>query len=196
MKKSILLILLFFATSICYAQKHEMDSMLHVLSTEKEDTNRVNTLNNLSFSLYLSKPDTAILLAQQADALATKLGWIKGEAYANCYEGLGYKKKSNYSKATDCSLKSLKMAEETGNKNIQVKDLSNLAAIFFNQGNYPRALENYLKALKLAEELGNVKMQVKLLGNMGVLYHYQGDNNKALEYYQKALKIEQDAGDK
>jgi len=194
MKKSILLILLFFATSICYAQKHEMDSMLHVLSTEKEDTNRVNTLNNLSFSLYLSKPDTAILLAQQADALATKLGWIKGEAYANCYEGLGYKKKSNYSKATDCSLKSLKMAEETGNKNIQVKDLSNLAAIFFNQGNYPKSLDYAINALKLNEELGDKLGQATNVGNIANVYNYQGDYPRALENYLKALKLAEELG--
>lgn len=137
MKKTFLFIGLILTGDLSFAQKHAIDSMLHVLSTEKEDTNRVNTLNSLASALYSAKPDTAVLLTNRAIALANKLGWEKGKALSYNNAGLQYKKGGDYRKALDYFRQSLKISEEIGNKNLQASNLSNIGSVFFTRAIIP-----------------------------------------------------------
>jgi two-component system NtrC family sensor kinase len=66
---SILLLYLFAA----YTQTQWVDSVKKVLSTQKEDTNKVTTLINLSGAYRFSYPDSGLVYAQKALSLAEKL---------------------------------------------------------------------------------------------------------------------------
>jgi tetratricopeptide (TPR) repeat protein len=185
---------LFF--TIVTAQTREIDSLLGVLKIEKEDTNRVKTLNTLAFALHHINPDSTTLIAQQALALSEKIGWKKGEANSYRSAGIGSWAKGDYSKAQDYDIKSLKLCEELGDKLGQANNLGNLGLVYMDQGNLLEALDYYLKALKLDEYLGYKKGQASTLGNIGIVYHYQGDYPKALDYYLKALGMCEELNDK
>src|SRR5580658_4151928 len=60
---------------ICSGQNHVIDSLQQVLKTEKEDTNKVNTLYELAWKLSENNPDTAIILDKQGLQLAEKIQW-------------------------------------------------------------------------------------------------------------------------
>src|SRR4026207_1520226 len=80
------LLMLWFAGTICqrpFAQYNkEIDSLMNVLKTAVDDTNKVNTLNNLSTQLLLLAIDKyrpeAKKNSEEALSLAVKLNFKKG----------------------------------------------------------------------------------------------------------------------
>jgi hypothetical protein len=66
------LVFVLFIT-ITKAQQKEIDSLTQELNKSKQDTNRVLLLAELITSYYQYKPDTAILLGQQAYELSQGL---------------------------------------------------------------------------------------------------------------------------
>ncbi len=185
-----------FHFTLLSAQPHEIDSLLTLLKTDKEDTNKVKHFNALAFAFYHINPDTTILLAQQADSLAKNLLWAKGEANAYRDAGLGYRVKGDYPKALDYYLKALKIAEETGDKPLQAKTLGSIGIAYRSIGDYTKALDYDLNTLKIDKEIGAKSGIAYDLSNIGIIYCDQGDYSKALDYIMKALKMEEEIGDK
>src|SRR3954470_14918972 len=84
-------LLLCFSTA--FSQNKVIDSLQKILSTSKNDSNRVNTLNALAHECSRNNPDTAIYLAHAAFQLATKLNYTAGlaDAYLNTCEAEIYR---------------------------------------------------------------------------------------------------------
>ena len=80
MKKIFLLLIVTIAINFTNAQTGNRDSIKHLLQNDKEDTNRVQHLADLSFEYLESKPDTTLVFALQALALANRIGFEKGKA--------------------------------------------------------------------------------------------------------------------
>ena len=85
--KYLLYVFLFSFTSVlsnCYASKlSKTDSLLTVLKSTKEDTGKVNILNNLGKLLIkTSENDKAMTYLQQSKKLAEKINFKKGLAGA------------------------------------------------------------------------------------------------------------------
>ena len=60
---------------ISKAQSNAIDSLLKLLNTSTEDTNKVNILNTLSYELLYSNTDTTIYYASLAKNLSEKLNY-------------------------------------------------------------------------------------------------------------------------
>jgi tetratricopeptide (TPR) repeat protein len=179
------------------AQTKQIDSLKQELKTVKEDTNRARALNALSAKLLsIGNYDTALIIANNAKTLATKLGFKKIIASAYSNMGIAYRNKSEYTKALEYYLKAMKMAEEIGDKQLEANTLGNIGVVYRNQADYRKALEYYFKALKLKEELGDKKGVANTIGNIGAVYHGEGNYPKALEYYFKALQMKEKLEDK
>jgi len=68
----------FLFSCIAHAQTAWIDSARKVLSTQKEDTNKVWTLTSISAYYAFNDPDSGLLRGKQALALAEKLQYDKG----------------------------------------------------------------------------------------------------------------------
>ncbi len=185
-----------FSTFNLFAQQHKIDSLLGVLKVEKEDTERVNTLNNLAYILYAKNPDSGFRIAQQAEDIATKLDWKKGMASAYNVISIGYFLKGDFTNSININMRALKIDEEMGNKIRQALTLSNICALYEKQNNYPKAIDCGLKALKIYQETGNLNSHPIILSNLGGIYYEQGDYPLALDYCFKALQIYEKIGGK
>src|SRR4051812_32710239 len=86
MKNLVITFILALSITSVEAQQKTIDSLQKELVTAKADTNRVLLLTELVKIYYLFKPDTALILAQQAYTLSQKLHYTKGEALSkqNC----------------------------------------------------------------------------------------------------------------
>jgi len=191
--------LLVFGCTHLWGQKQGqpiIDSLLQELSKQKEDTNKVNLLNDLSFDYRFTNSDEGLKCGQQALELSTKLKWGKGKAIANAKIGLNFFYKSEYDKAIECYDTSLKMFEDIGSKNGIAGVIGNIGNVYATEGHYAQALGYYFKALKMAEDIGNKNGIALHTGNIGNVYNSQSDFPKALEYYFKALTMEEEIGDK
>jgi two-component system sensor histidine kinase UhpB len=201
MKQSFFLISVLFLCGVVYnpaqAQNRRIiDSLTTLLETSKEDTSKVNYLNELAWELMYRNPDTAIVIGNQSLSLSKKLDWKKGIASSLGRLGVYYWQKADYSQALEYDFNALKMNEELGIRDRMAGNLSNIGVIYDKQGDYPKALEYLFRALKILEELGNKPGIASTLANIGIVYKEQLDNPKALECYERALKLGEELGDK
>ncbi|MHB8258744.1 MAG: tetratricopeptide repeat protein [Bacteroidia bacterium] len=181
--------------SFCYSQN--VDSTQQALITVKEDTNKVNTLNNLSRQLNnTGEHEKSLKYAKEAISISEKLSFIKGEA--NGYKNIGniYINQSNYPQALEYYLLSLKSFEKIDDKSGIGKSYGNLGNVSQYQEDYPKALEYYLQSLKYFEAIDDKQLIGASYNNIGEAYRNQVMYAKALEYDLKSLKIRQEIGDK
>jgi tetratricopeptide (TPR) repeat protein len=77
---------------------------------------------------------------------------------------------SLFTKALDFYSRSVKMDEETRNKNGCVNVYGNIGHIYFSQANYESAYNYYFRALALADSIGAVNLSQKLYELISELY--------------------------
>jgi tetratricopeptide (TPR) repeat protein len=202
MKTSIILItaaLLFISLSIVFAQKQgqeKIDSLLKELPKAKEDTNKVNILNNISISYMSIGPDKGIKFGKQAFDLATKFNFKKGQAKALNSIGVNYHSKMDIDKALEYLIKSLILSKEIGFKQLMAYTLGNIGLVYRSKTDNDKAIENFLKALKISEELNDKKGIAFNYYNIGGIYLNQGINDKAYKNFFEAMKAYEEIGDK
>jgi tetratricopeptide (TPR) repeat protein len=200
MKKYFLFLIMISAAFRSHAQLRGqalIDSMITQLANAKEDTNKVMLLNDIGLNYYSINPDEGIKFGKQGLALAEKLKWQRGMAYA--YKVIagnyGYGK-SEYPLALDYSLKSLEEFKEMGDRMGEAKILGDIGVIYWFQADYPNALKYYLDALRINEELRIKNETAATLCNIGIVYNSLEDYPKALDYMLRANKIDEELGNK
>jgi len=137
--------------------------------------------------VYLSNPDTAMLLFHKVREIAEKNlddSQFNGLPASGGQAGALEKKYILY------------LAEA----------LNNIGYLYMNQGDIPKALDYHFKSLKMREEIGNSPDPrttragkngiAESLNNIALIYNKQGDIPKALEYFHKSLKIREELGNK
>ncbi len=163
--------------------------------TVKKDTATVNELLARSKGLLGEDPAKAVGLAQAAQVLAAKLGFVKGEATALKNIGVGYYFQQKYVEALDYWNQSLalfqNLKDEVGISNL----LNNIGAVYMDKGDDARALEYCLRALTLAEKTNDKMRMMASLTTVASIYHNKKDP-KAIDYLMKALPISKEAGNK
>ena len=173
------------------------DSLLQVLKTSKEDTNKVNILNLLSKQYSnLGSYEPAMQYAQQALKQSERIIYKKGISTAYNNIGVIYWSKGNYEVALDIFSKSLKINQEINNKKGIAVCFNNIGLVFLNQGNYEMALNNFLKSLKIKEEIKDIPGIGMSYLNIGNIYLNKGTYDKALDFFSKSLKINIETGNK
>jgi hypothetical protein len=75
-------VLLLLNVTIAIGQETERDNLRRQLKQVRPDTNGVVLLNTLAAIYRFNKPDSAVLLIQQALDLSRKLNFARGEARA------------------------------------------------------------------------------------------------------------------
>ncbi len=189
--KRILPLLLFifcFLFFTCKGQNHIIDSLKRVLKSEKEDTNKVNTLNSLSRQLInLNKFDTSLVVSNQALVLSGKLGYENGRGFSLNNIGVCNDYQGNDTVALKYYTDAMSIFQKTGNKRGEASIYVNSGAIYINIGNYQKAIENSLKGLTLSKEIGYEAGYANGLQNVAIAYFKQGKYTKALEYDFKSL---------
>jgi serine phosphatase RsbU (regulator of sigma subunit) len=183
--------------SVLSAQDHVIDSLQNAIKNQKEDTNKVNTINTLSDRLRRrGQYDTSIICAHNAQTLALKLDFKKGVMISYRNIGLNYREQGNYLQALEQFNRALAIATETGDKMAMTGSLGNIGIIYINQGSYSKGLEYMLKVLSLYRDLNDKKGITSALGNIGTVYYSQGNYPQALDYDFKALALAKELGDK
>jgi hypothetical protein len=86
------------------------DSVKHVAATQKNDTNKVQTLIQLCDAYAFSYPDTAFAYGQQAYALSEKLDYDIGRLYSIININKALFSMGNYTLELDYAFKLLPLA--------------------------------------------------------------------------------------
>lgn len=160
----------------------------------RQDTATVNHLLEKSKSLFGEDPVKAIDVSREAQHLAAKLHFQKGEAIALKNIGIGYYYQQKYDMALNYWHQSLaifrRMNDDVGISNL----LNNISAVYKDRGDDVKALDFCLQALKLAEKTKDTTRIVSSLVTAASIYHNTRDP-KALDYLLKALPLSKAKGD-
>ena len=201
MRTAVLLFLLIVLHCAAIAQKQKTDSLLQLIKADKEDTVKINHLNDLAYLYRNSKPDSTILLCEQSIALCEKLAQTSNlklwTGYSNAIGNMaiGYRLSGNFVKAKEYYFKALAMDEKLGYKFGIGKRLVGITNVFDNLGDYPKALEYGFKALKVNEEINNPRAIALSNSVIGNIYFDQKEYEKAMKYSLIAIRAFEKIGD-
>lgn len=191
------IIIFIFFSSFTFAQESKTVSLLSDLVNAKEDTAKVNLLNQLSKHYLGSKPEEAKNYGIQAMNLAEKLDYQKGLALAYKNIGLSFYTLGKYQETIGYFEHSLKVFEFIGDIEGKAMILNNIGSVYYNKGEDDKALDNYFKSYEVAQQLGDKTRIATALSNIGGVYHNKAaTREKALEYFLKSLKLAEEAEDK
>jgi signal transduction histidine kinase len=186
--------ILFFIN--CFSQDQQTDSLLVLMKNVKEDTARVDILNQVAASYFNSSPENAIKYATQAKTLAENVKYTNGLAYALKNIGIAYYMQGDYMQTLSFWNESLEQFKKANDKKGMANILSNLGAVYYNKGDDPKAIDYYLRALNYAEEIKDTLRLITVFNNIGAVYvNKPSAHDTALHYYLKALPLAEGTND-
>jgi tetratricopeptide (TPR) repeat protein len=195
--KYMLLLSILISYAPASSQTRNIDSLLKLLPTMKEDTVKVNLLNDItrSYMTELNNSEKVAEYSAQGFALSQKLNFKRGIAVGTFYKGFGFWSKGNYPEALVHYKKALEIMTEIKNLRGQSFCYLNIGQTYQDMGNSPYALRYMLKGLKIKEELNDqVGLEIGY-NNIGNIFFYQGNYTQAVGYYLKTLKIAEERND-
>ncbi|MET0634466.1 MAG: ATP-binding protein [Chitinophagaceae bacterium] len=168
-----------------------IDSLLPLLPTQVEDSNKVKMLSSLAQSYSIVDPASGFDYAEKSLSLAKKINWKQG--IANSYNTLGLMvgDSGNNTLARSHFEKSLTLNTELGSKFRMIANLNNIGRSYQRESDFIRATENYYKALAIAEEIKSNE-QIALVGtNLTASFATQQNYPKATQYAEMTVKYGQ-----
>jgi len=196
--KTILFFVYILYTINVFAQNSTIDSLQKILQTQKDDTNKVNTLNALSEEFRHGKNDykNAMQYAEAGLSLAKKINYTKGMGAAELERGRIHYSQKNYGEANKNFNSALNLYRETNNTKDIAETYLWIGYNYEDQELYTDALNNYQIALKLFQEYGKKQNIAEVCKGIGRCYYLMDLYDQSLTYFFKALKLYEDIGDK
>lgn len=184
-----LLFVAIFFTVPAFAQPGKADSLLAVLKTAAEDTNKANILNELSSIYFQQDAEKSKDYGRQMLELSTRLNWDRGIMRGNNLVARCYAVQNNQPMALKHFQAALVAARKLKSARYEGIMLSSISAVYASNDDYDKALKYAFEARKV-NEAGGIKYMPNLMINIGYLYIRQEKAKEALPYYQEALKME------
>jgi serine phosphatase RsbU (regulator of sigma subunit)/tetratricopeptide (TPR) repeat protein len=194
MRKIICLFLLLALASRGFAN---IDSLKVLYGKSKKDTVKAAILVDISHRFIdLGQFDSALVYAEQAEALSLKSSFKRGLGSAYNNIGMVHDIRGNYDKAIEYYLRSVGISEEMADKEGMASSYNNLGVMYYFKGDFDKALEFYQRALKIQEEKGDKMRMAYAYINIGLIHNKKGEHDHALEYYLRSTKIQEELGDR
>jgi|GEM_PF-4344377 len=91
-------------------------------------------------------------------------------------------------------IKSLEIAQHTGNQNNIAGALNGLASLYLNQGKFEEGMSLAKQSYALYQQLGNLFLQTGCLTTLGSLYTANGEPQEAIQCLETALRLAKEVG--
>lgn len=168
-----------------------IDSLKNVLRYQKEDTNKVKLLYNLSFSYVAgSYADTALVYGQQALELAERLNYESGIFWSEITIGGSFGILGNYPLALDHDFKALALAKKMNRTREMCYGNGSLAEIYYYMGEYNTSLRYVREVIKIGEGLFLVENNIYWMWmSMSRAFHGLEEADSAILYAKKAYEM-------
>lgn len=181
-----------FVSYAGYSQN--IDSLLQVAKTIKNDSVRIREYNKIATAYLFNDAKKALEVIKEGERMATEKEFSFGLIELTNTHGIYMDITGKSDSAEYYFSKALKLSQEHNFKNIEVMCVNNLGMFNWNKGNYNEALNFFFQSLKMYEDQGNEKGTSTPLNNIGLIYQEMNLPKKALEYHEKALKIREKYG--
>jgi signal transduction histidine kinase/Tfp pilus assembly protein PilF len=181
-------LLLMWKISLVFSQSHEIDSLRKLLPLTP-DAKKIDVYQAIIIKLWLNHPDSAMIFAREAVALANKSDDARSKSIAIRLLGGVHYYKGNYDSTIKCSHAAYSLSLLAKDSTLMTGSLNNLGLAYYNVGSYPEALEYLLKALNMKIRIKQDYGMAQTNNNVGLLYTELNNFEKAREYFNKAWRI-------
>lgn len=179
------------------SQQSKIDSLLQVLKTSKEDSNKVNTINQLGReSAFMGNYNESRKYSRDAMLLSEKIKFEKGKIQAYMHTGFTYFYEGNYPEALNQYSKALSIAEKLKDQKGIANSYNNMGLAYTYQQKYSEGMKMHQAALKMYEKMNDSTGIMNSNNNLGIIYEEQGDYPEAIKSYLTALKMAEARGNK
>jgi sensor histidine kinase YesM len=189
MRISILFYIYFFSFShLLIAQHKEIDSLVNLLPTQKEDTLKVDLLLDISIRNLFIQPQKTVSFGIQASNLAKILNDNHRNALALMRVGQGYWSKGDLAQGLDFFLQAKKSNQE-GDLLLTGRIIGNIATIYGDIGNQVMSLQYSQEAYKIFEKVGSQRYLATAMNNVSDAFLKLNHSDSAEYYAKNGLKI-------
>ncbi len=196
MLRLILLLNLLIVALSCFAQQKKLDSLLNALKAHPQpDTVRLDIINNVNFTYQTIDPAKGVAKADEAIALAERLGDKLRLALAYAYKGMNYSGESDFKGALEMFNQAAYLLEAQGNKKKLPSVYNAIGNVYLNTSNFSTAIDYYFKALAGYEKYNNIPGMAVASNNIGMVYTDLKKSSIALSYYLRAMTLYEGLGD-
>jgi len=172
-----------------YEQTLEFAERALAIAREMGDTNlETGALQGMAGAYYaLGQPQQAIALLQQAPTA----GDTDPQQDANVLRLLGgiHLMVGQYPQAKEFYAQALAIAQETGDRPLEIQALGDLAGTYGYTGDYQQAQEFYQQALTIAQDSDDRQQEVSLLSKLSMMYSMLGQSDQAKTAIEQAQAI-------
>jgi len=172
------------------------DSLIQILNNNQPDTSRISTLFELAATVYLSNPDTTIIICEEILDLSIKCNSENNIAESYGWLGYLYGNSGKIDKALEYNLKAAKILKKIKSYPSLANAYINIATIYDDKGDIKKTLDYYKKSLIILKVLNNKKGIAVVLNNMGYVYSNLGEIQKAIDLWHSCLNIQLRISDK
>ncbi len=175
--------------------KRFIDSLENRMDIIKNDSLKVEILNELAFQLTLSDTKRAREYAQKALIISENFNFHKGRA--DCLVRLGTiaMMENKYFQAEKLLKKALAERKQIGVTYDIMSVYNLLGSLAFHQNDYMMAIEHYRKALSLDKSGLNSSLIADVYNNLSNCYRILGAYKEAISSINKGIEIKKEIGD-
>lgn len=165
--------------------------LLSRLSDAADDTAKVSLLSQISHEYLHHSPDTALMYALDAVALADRLQIKQWQASAAVACANAYLEMDGYEEAMERYGQALRLYSALKDRAGMATAWCGAGDVLCRQSDYEKALFFYKQAIVTRRQLGDQLGTAQILNLMGNAYEERGQLDKALEVHAEALTISQ-----
>lgn len=198
MKKIILSILFLVLAQFGFSQIEtaKIDSLKHLLQSERQDTSKCMLLVDLCWQYIYSKPDTALIIARNGLVLSKQIGFTKGEVYFMSDIGILLCEKGDNVQALQLLLQSFKKSETINSPSLSININIGIGHVFISEGDYKKSLGYDMLAMSIANDAHDEFLMMRSANSVGSIYAALKilDSAKLFDEkaYDLAIKIKDD----
>lgn len=165
-----------------------LDSLTQLLPNIRQDTQRIDILNEIAWELTDDDPGQARHLLDSTFRTARKIKYLTGQGNSLNYRGVLESKVGQIDSAIFYFKAAIPIREELGDRSGVANLYNNIGNAFNELGQYENALENYHRSLRIREELKDSERIYRLYYNIGDLYERMGNYPEAQDYLLRYLE--------
>ncbi len=182
-----------FEDSLAYGEQ-----VLNLAKQAPDEIRKAKALKKIGAAYqFASKNDKALEYFRQSLSVFEKIQADKKEFVEPLLNiCIIYWRTSNYSKALESCLKSLRISESIGNQKGIADAKHNIGTIYDLSGKFDIALKSHFEALKIREKMGDQEGIADSFNAIGIVYTITKQLTEAKNYYSKSLKILTEIDDK
>lgn len=159
------------------------------ITTPLRDVEHVDLLNKQVVELKNNDLQQALEYAEEAQYIATKIGYDKGLAYAKMHKASCLFKQSDTKHVLGNLLEALSYFKVHPDEKGYAQALNYTGNLYELLGEYDLSLGYYKQALKIAKQNKDVEVQAKAFAAMGKIFKITADYEKAIGAFKKSLSL-------